>query len=40
MGIVGKVVHGGAVPEMDVVDHAELFEILEEPVHRRLVHVR
>lgn len=39
MGVIGKVVDGWAVPEVDVVDHSEAFQLVKEPVHRGLVDV-
>jgi hypothetical protein len=32
MGVVGEVVDGGPVPEVHVIDNAEAFEFVEEPV--------
>lgn len=37
--VVGEVVHGRTVAEVDVVDDTEPFEVLQEPVHRGLVDV-
>ena len=39
VGIVEQVVHGPPVPEMDVVDDAELLEGVERPVDRRAMDV-
>ena len=39
MGVVGEVVHGGPVAEVDVIDHAEALEIVEESVDGGFVHV-
>jgi Transmembrane secretion effector len=37
MGVVGEVVHGRAVAEVNVVDHTQFGEGLQRPVHRRQV---
>jgi len=39
VGVVDKVVHGRTVAEVDVVDDAEPFEVLEEAVDGRFVDV-
>lgn len=40
MRVVGQVVHGPAVAQVDVVDDAEVFQITERSVDRRAVDVR
>lgn len=40
VGLLSKVVHGGAVPEVDVIDRAKAPEVVEDAVHGRFVHVR
>src|SRR5688572_21057078 len=40
VALVGQVVDGPAVPEVDVVDDLELLERLEGPVHGRQIHGR
>jgi len=39
VGVAGQVVDGGPVAQVDVVDHAQPLELVEEAVHRRLVDV-
>lgn len=39
VGVVGEVIDGGAVSEVDVINDAETFEFFEEAVHGRLVDV-
>ncbi len=40
VGLLSKVVHGGAVSEVDVIDSAKAPEVVEDAVHGRFVHVR
>ncbi len=40
VGVLGEVIHRRTVAEMDVVDDAELLEVVEKAIHRRLVDVR
>jgi hypothetical protein len=40
VGVIGKVVHGGPVTEVDVNQHPHLFEVLQRAVDRTDRHVR